>query len=94
MTIRYSKTLPNGLLISGQPDLVYPEQALLLDYKTTKYLPKEPYATHALQLNAYRWLLWPQYRILNRAGVTWIWRLCGGFLWPWRSLSTSSSSWR
>jgi len=62
---RCFKTLPNGLLISGQPDLVYPEQALLLDYKTTRYLPKEPYATHALQLNAYRWLLWPRCRVLN-----------------------------
>ena len=62
---RFFKTLPNGILISGQPDLVYPEQSLLLDYKTTKYLPKEPYATHALQLNAYRWLLWPRYKVFN-----------------------------
>ena len=44
---------------------MYPEQSLILDFKTTKYLPKEPYATHSLQLNAYRWLLWPRYKVLN-----------------------------
>ena len=45
---RFFKTLPNGILMSGQPDLVYPEQALLLDFKmrrrpsmspTCKYTP-------------------------------------------------------
>lgn len=29
-----------GVLVTGQPDVVYPEQGLLVDYKTTKQVPR------------------------------------------------------
>jgi hypothetical protein len=62
---RFAITLPSGVTISGQPDLIYPDQHLLLDFKTTRYIPKEPYAHHILQLNAYRYLVWGTYEIWN-----------------------------
>ena len=30
----------NGMLLTGQPDVVYPERLLVVDYKTTKRVPK------------------------------------------------------
>ncbi len=58
-------TLPSGVTISGQPDLIYPDQHLLLDFKTTKFIPKEPYGHHVLQLNAYRYLVFETFEIWN-----------------------------
>jgi len=62
---RFTTTLPGGVVISGQPDLIYPDQHLLLDFKTTRYLPKEPYPHHVWQLNAYRYLVAGTYDIWN-----------------------------
>jgi hypothetical protein len=62
---RFTVTLPSGVVISGQPDLIYPDQHLLLDFKTTKFIPKEPYAHHILQLNSYRYLVSATYEIWN-----------------------------
>jgi hypothetical protein len=62
---RFNRTLPCGIEISGQPDLIYPDQHLLLDFKTTRFLPKEPYSHHIWQLNAYRYLVSGSYDIWN-----------------------------
>jgi CRISPR/Cas system-associated exonuclease Cas4 (RecB family) len=53
-----------GLTITGQPDLIWPEHRLLIDFKTTRRLPtKEVYPHHALQVNIYRWLVEPLYPV-------------------------------
>jgi hypothetical protein len=53
-----------GIPIVGTPDVIYPEQRLLVDYKTTAQAPKKgPYPHHALQVNIYRWLVQPNYRV-------------------------------
>lgn len=62
---RFFRELPNGVVISGQPDLIYPAQYLLLDYKSTKRVPTKPYEGHTLQVNAYRWLVEQEIPILN-----------------------------
>ena len=62
---RFTAVLPNGIEISGQPDLIYPDQHLLLDFKTTRYLPKEPYPHHQWQLNSDRYLVSGEYPIWN-----------------------------
>ena len=47
-----------GITITGKPDVIYPEQALIVDYKTTAMVPKlGPYDHHVTQLNIYRWLV-------------------------------------
>lgn len=52
------------ITIVGTPDVIYPDKGLLVDYKTTAMLPKNgPYAHHALQVNIYRWLVQPYYRV-------------------------------
>ena len=54
-----------GITISGHPDVIYPEHKKLVDYKSTKRIPKRntPYANHGIQVNLYRYLVAPQYQI-------------------------------
>ncbi|MDI6813923.1 MAG: hypothetical protein QMC90_01920 [Dehalococcoidales bacterium] len=53
-----------GTPITGKPDVIYPKQALLVDYKTTAMVPKlGPYDHHIRQLNIYRWLVQDHYRV-------------------------------
>ena len=54
-----------GITLSGHPDVIYPQQGKLVDYKSTKRIPKDgsPYANHGVQVNLYRYLAAPQYRI-------------------------------
>ena len=61
---RFSREIA-GITISGQPDVIYPDQKKLVDYKSTRRVPsrKEPYETHAMQVNIYRWLIAPVYPI-------------------------------
>ena len=47
-----------GVTVTGQPDAVVDtERRHLDDYKTTKRIPREPYAHHIAQINVYAWLL-------------------------------------
>jgi CRISPR/Cas system-associated exonuclease Cas4 (RecB family) len=57
---RFSRDIA-GLTISGQPDVIFPEQQKLVDYKSTRRVPtrKEAYPNHAMQVNIYRWLVRP-----------------------------------
>jgi len=60
---RFSRPIA-GLTISGQPDLIWPQHRLLIDFKTTRRVPqKEAYPHHALQVNIYRWLVEPIYPV-------------------------------
>lgn len=60
---RFSRTIA-GVTVSGQPDLIWPEHRLLVDFKSTRRAPpKEPYPQHALQVNLYRWLVEPAYSV-------------------------------
>jgi CRISPR/Cas system-associated exonuclease Cas4 (RecB family) len=60
---RYTREI-EGMPITGKPDVIYPEQALMVDYKTTAMVPKlGPYEHHTLQLNIYRWLVQEHYRV-------------------------------
>lgn len=61
---RFSREIA-GITISGQPDVIFPEQKKLVDYKSTRKVPsrKEPYENHAMQVNIYRWLIAPVYPI-------------------------------
>jgi CRISPR/Cas system-associated exonuclease Cas4 (RecB family) len=54
-----------GITLSGHPDVIYPEQKKLVDYKSTRRIPKDdnPYANHGIQVNLYRYLAAPQYQI-------------------------------
>lgn len=54
-----------GITLVGHPDVIYPEQKKLVDYKSTRRIPKEdiPYAHHSLQVNLYRYLAAPKYQI-------------------------------
>ena len=54
-----------GITLTGHPDVVYPRHRKLVDYKSTRRVPREdePYASHALQVNLYRYLVEPVYRI-------------------------------
>ena len=65
--------LPNGTVvpISGQPDEVDPRRGLLIDYKTTDRAPRQPSPLHIAQLNAYRWLVSPEYAI-ERLGIVYL----------------------
>jgi hypothetical protein len=61
-----------GIPITGKPDVIYPEQALLQDYKTTAVLPRlGPYDHHIWQLNIYRWLVQDYYRV-NRLEIVYL----------------------
>lgn len=44
-------------LIEGIVDYWDKERSLLLDYKSTTWVPKEPYESHVWQLRVYAWLL-------------------------------------
>lgn len=61
---RFSREIA-GLTISGQPDVIFPEQQKLVDYKSTRAVPRgaEAYGSHGLQVNIYRWLVAPIYKI-------------------------------
>ena len=61
---RFERTIA-GITLSGHPDVIYPEQKKLVDYKSTKRIPKKdtPYANHGTQVNLYRYLVAPQYEI-------------------------------
>jgi len=53
-----------GIPITGKPDVIYPQQALMVDYKTTAMVPRlGPYDHHVMQLNIYRWLVQGHYRV-------------------------------
>lgn len=56
-----------GVTLRGTPDniIILPEQKKIIDYKTTARIPffNNPYSNHKLQLNLYRWLIAPEYRI-------------------------------
>jgi len=61
---RFERTIA-GITLSGHPDVIYPEQRTLVDYKSTRRIPKDkaPYANHGIQVNLYRYLAAPQYQI-------------------------------
>ena len=61
---RFERTVA-GITLSGHPDVIYPEKGKLVDYKSTKRIPKNntPYANHGTQVNLYRYLVAPQYEI-------------------------------
>jgi len=54
-----------GITLSGHPDVIYPQHRKLVDYKSTKRIPKDdkPYANHAKQVNLYRYLVAPYYDV-------------------------------
>lgn len=59
--------LPDGTTVrlGGMVDKIVPEKLLIRDYKTTRRVPTQKsgsYGTHALQLNAYRWIWWPVFQ--------------------------------
>jgi len=61
---RFERTVA-GIALSGHPDVVYPQLRKLVDYKSTRRVPKgdAPYANHAIQVNLYRYLVAPQYEV-------------------------------
>lgn len=61
---RFERTIA-GITLSGHPDVIYPEERKLIDYKSTRRIPKDntPYANHAIQVNLYRYLVMPEYQI-------------------------------
>ncbi len=61
---RFERTVA-GISLSGHPDVIYPEIKKLVDYKSTKKVPKtnSPYASHGTQVNIYRYLIAPKYKI-------------------------------
>lgn len=61
---RFERTVA-GICLSGHPDVIYPKQGKLVDYKSTRRVPKESkaYANHGIQVNLYRFLVAPQYQI-------------------------------
>lgn len=66
-------SLPTGrtLTVYGQPDVVIPSRRLLLDYKTVDRAPRRPSELHIAQLNAYRWLVAPEYTV-DRLGLVYL----------------------
>lgn len=54
-----------GITLSGHPDVIWPKQKKLIDYKSTKWIPKgnKPYSGHDIQVNLYRYLVASQYKI-------------------------------
>jgi len=61
---KFARTV-NGIKITGTPDIIIPTKELIRDYKTTKQVPyySRPYPNHEVQLNLYRWLVRPKYKI-------------------------------
>lgn len=54
-----------GISLIGHPDVIYPKRRKLVDYKSTRRIPKDnkPYANHGVQVNLYRYLTAPLYEI-------------------------------
>jgi len=54
-----------GILLCGHPDVIYPNQKKIVEYKSTRRVPKDemPYANHGIQLNLYRYLVKPDFKI-------------------------------
>jgi hypothetical protein len=65
--------LPSGrhVTITGRPDEIDPARGLLIDYKTTDRAPRQPSPLHIAQVNAYRWLVAPEYQI-DRLGIVYL----------------------
>ena len=61
---RFSRDIA-GLTLSGQPDVIFPDKKKLVDYKSTRKVPRKntAYENHAQQVNIYRWLVKPIYPI-------------------------------
>ncbi len=61
---RFKRTVA-GIILSGHPDVIYPECKKLVDYKSTRRIPKDnaPYSSHGIQVNLYRYLAAPQYQV-------------------------------
>lgn len=61
---RFERTVA-GITLSGHPDVIYPQQRKLVDYKSTRRIPKDnvPYANNGIQVNLYRYLVAPQYQV-------------------------------
>jgi len=61
---KFERTIA-GITLSGHPDVIYPEHRKLVDYKSTRRIPKKdkPYANHHIQVNLYRYLAAPRYEI-------------------------------
>lgn len=56
---RFSRVLPNGIEISGKPDVFYPTRGILRDWKSANGVPSGTGVKneHYIQLNTYRWIL-------------------------------------
>jgi len=61
---RFERTVA-GIRLSGHPDAIYPQHRKLVEYKSTRRIPKDdsPYAGHAVQVNLYRYLVMPRFQI-------------------------------
>lgn len=61
---KFERTIA-GITLSGHPDVIYPEHRKLVDYKSTRRIPKKdkPYANHDIQVNLYRYLVAPEYQV-------------------------------
>jgi CRISPR/Cas system-associated exonuclease Cas4 (RecB family) len=61
---RFERTIA-GITLIGHPDVIYPGHRKLVDYKSTRRIPKDdtPYANHDIQVNLYRYLVAPQYQV-------------------------------
>lgn len=61
---RFKRTVA-GIILSGHPDVIYPECKKLVDYKSTRRIPKDNvlYSGHGIQVNLYRYLAAPQYQV-------------------------------
>ena len=65
VTEKEFKRIVAGIPLTGHPDVIYPRHRKLVDYKSTKRIPKngDPYGNHGMQVNLYRFLVAPRYRI-------------------------------
>jgi len=55
----------SGIVLSGHPDVIYPYHRKIVDYKSTRRIPKDntPYGGHSIQVNLYRYLVEPKYEV-------------------------------
>jgi len=67
------RQLPSGrvITITGRPAEIDPARGLLVDYKTTDRAPRQPSPLHIAQVNAYRWLVAPEYQV-DRLGIVYL----------------------
>ncbi len=67
--VRMEKELPNGVIISGQPDIVDHKNKVIYDVKLTKLFALRFYEAdptehqYTIQLNLYRWMISSDYRM-------------------------------